>query len=257
MREGGAHLGRIRRELMRLITPGFDLFEIERAALQKIQSVGAVPNFATVKGPSSDGLGRYGFATCLMVNDEVVHVKPRHYELQLGDLVTIDVGLSWKGWQLDTSDSAIVGRPDDRFVSTGRQALKRAIAMATSGRRIGDISRTIQDILERKGYSAVRAYCGHGIGRALHEEPQIFCYLDPPAGTSPSGDLRRSVGRQIAQTPLIQEGMTLAIEVMANEGRWEVVNDPSGWGARTAGSRSAQFEHTVLVTKNGPEILTL
>lgn len=241
MREGGAHLARIRRDLIALLTPGLDLFEIERAAIQKIRAIGAIPNFSSVKG--------YGFATCLMVNDEVVHVKPRHYELHRGDLVTIDVGLAWKEWQLDTSDSAIAGRSNDRFVSTGRQALKRAIAMATPGRRIGDVSRTIQDIVERKGYSAVRAYCGHGIGREIHEEPQIFCYLDPPTGTS--------VGRQIEKTPLIVEGMTLAIEVMMNEGGWEVVNDPSGWGARTKdGSRSAQFEHTVLVASDKPEILT-
>lgn len=234
MREGGTHLARIRRDLIVLLTPGLDLFEIERAALQKIRAAGGVPNFSSVKG--------YGFATCLMVNDEVVHVKPRHYELRRGDLVTIDVGLAWKGWQLDTSDSAIVGLPDDRFISTGRQALRRAIAQATSGRRIGDINRTIQDIVERKGYSAVRAYCGHGIGREIHEEPQIFCYLDRP----------------IEKTPLIEAGMTLAIEVMMNEGGWEVVNDPSGWGARTRdGSRSAQFEHTVLVTSHGPETLTL
>lgn len=233
MREGGRILGRIRRELMGLLRPDLDLMEVEETARKKISEAGATASFVSVKN--------YGFATCLMVNDEVVHIKPRHYELKKGDLVTIDVGLTWKRWQLDTSDSIIVGRENDRFISTGRQALRRAIAMATPGRRIGDISRTIQDVVERHGYSVVRQYCGHGIGREIHEEPQIFCYLDRPAG----------------QTPLMTEGMTLAVEVMMNEGESGVVNDPSGWGARTKdGSRSAQFEHTILVTKDAPEVFT-
>lgn len=234
MREGGRLLGGILRELIGLVKPGIDLWNIETAAQEKIRAVGATPSFETVDN--------YGFATCLMVNDEVVHAKPRHYLVQGADLVTIDVGLAWNGWQLDTSDSVIAKRPDDRFVSTGRHALKAAIAMAVPGRRIGHVSHAMQEIIERHGYSAVRQYCGHGVGRTIHEDPQIPCYLDRP----------------IERTPLITEGMTLAIEVMMNEGRWEVVLDPDGWTARTMdGSRSVQLEHTVLVTKTGPEILTM
>lgn len=233
MREGGAHLARIRRQLLSLLQPGCDLLEVEEEAQRQIRAIGAVANFARVDG--------YGFATCLMVNDEVVHGKPRHYSLQEGDLVTIDVGLEWQGWQLDTADSRLVSQDDDRFLSTARQALKKAISMATVGRHIGHISQAIQRLTEEHGYSVVRNYCGHGIGRKIHEEPQIFCYLDRP----------------VAQTPVITAGMTLAIEVMMNEGAAEVVVGRGGWGTRTAdGSRSVQLEHTVLVTPRGPEILT-
>ena len=234
MREGGALLGRIRKQLMSMLVPGVDLWEIERQAQRLIKNSGAVPNFAKVNN--------YGFATCLMVNEEVVHGKPKHRLVQKGDLVTVDVGLEWQGWQLDTADSRLVGEQDDKFISTGRQALARAILMATPGRRIGHISQAMQKIIEKNGYSAVRQYCGHGIGKELHEGPQIFCFLDRP----------------ISQTETIKEGMTLAVEVMMNEGDWEVAIDKSGWRAVTVdGTRSAQFEHTILVGTTGAEILTL
>lgn len=233
MRAGGHLLGRIRRQLMSLLSPGLDLFEIENQAQLLIRQAGAIPNFAKVNN--------YGFATCLMVNEEVVHSKPKQRLLIAGDLVTVDVGLEWQGWQLDTADSRLVGSEDDKFISTGRQALKKAMSMATPGRRIGQVSQAMQQIIEKNGYSAVRQYCGHGIGRQLHEEPQIFCFLERP----------------INATELIKVGMTLAIEVMMNEGGWEVAVDASGWRATTTdGSRSAQFEHTVLVTNGSPEILT-
>lgn len=233
MREGGHHLGRIRRKLLSMLAPGLDLFEVELQAQKQIRAVGAVPNFSEVDG--------YGFATCLMVNDEVVHVKPRHRILKKGDLVTVDVGLKWHGWHLDTADSILVSEADDRFVSTGRIALTKAIAQAVPGNRVGHMSRAMQKVIDGNGYSSVRKYCGHGIGRSIHEEPQIFCFLDKP----------------IKETMLVKEGMTIAIEVMMNEGRSEVLIEKDGWYSHTAdGSRSAQFEHTVLVTKDGPEILT-
>jgi methionyl aminopeptidase len=216
-----------------MVRPGVDLFEIETSARKLIASAGAIPNFAFVD--------KYGFATCLMVNDEVVHCRPRHYLIVDGDLVTVDVGLEWHGWQLDTADSVLAGRPDDKFIETGRQALNKAIIAARPGNRVGSISKIIQETLEKNGYSAVRQYCGHGLGRQIHEEPQIPCFLDGP----------------VANTPLIRPGMALAIEVMMNEGGYKVVLDKDGWRSRTAdGSRSAQFEHLVLVTTSGPKILT-
>lgn len=231
--KGGSALGNIRRKLTGMVKPGLDLFEIESAARKLITASGAVPNFAFVDN--------YGFATCLMVNDEVVHCRPRHYRIKEGDLITVDVGLEWHGWQLDTADSLLAGRPDDKFVETGRQALNKAIMAAKPGNRVGNISGIIQEILEKNGYSAVRQYCGHGLGRQIHEEPQIPCYLDGPA----------------ADTPLIKAGMVLAVEVMMNEGGHKVVLDKDGWRSRTAdGSRSAQFEHSILVTTTGPKILT-
>lgn len=233
MRTGGKILGDIRRQLIASLKPGLDLFDLELQAQKLIRAAGAVPNFAFVND--------YGFATCLAVNDQAVHSRPRHYILNQGDLVTLDVGLEWHGWQLDTSDSRLVGFPDDRFLSTGRHGLKKAIAMATPGRRIGHISQTIQKIVEAAGFSPVRQFCGHAIGRQIHEDPQIPCFLDRP----------------IEKTPLIETGMALAIEVMMAEGCWELKFDPGGVSSRTAdGSRFLQLEHTVLVTSSGPEILT-
>lgn len=232
--KGGKILGNIRRQLIGMVKPGLDLFEIETSARKLITSAGAIPNFAFVD--------KYGFATCLMVNDEVIHCRPRHYRIADGDLVTVDVGLEWHGWQLDTADSVLAGRPDDKFIETGRQALNKAIIAARPGNRVGGISKIIQETLEKNGYSPVRQYCGHGLGRQIHEEPQIPCFLDGP----------------VANTPLIKPGMALAVEVMMNEGGYKVVLDKDGWRSRTAdGSRSAQFEHSLLVTDDGPKILTL
>ena len=231
--KGGSALGKIRRRLVGMVRPGLDLFDIETAARKLISDSGAIPNFAFVDN--------YGFATCLMVNDEVVHCRPRHYQIIEGDLITVDVGLEWHGWQLDTADSLLAGRADDKFIEIGRQALNKAILAATPGNRVGNISKEIQEVLEKNGYSAIRQYCGHGLGRQIHEEPQIPCYLDGA----------------IIKTPLIKAGMVLAIEVMMNEGGYKVILEKDGWRSRTAdGSRSAQFEHSVLVTTSGPKILT-
>ncbi|MEK9171314.1 MAG: type I methionyl aminopeptidase [Patescibacteria group bacterium] len=231
--KGGSALGNVRRKLVAMVKPGLDLFEIEVEARKLITAAGAVPNFAFVDN--------YGFATCLMINDEVVHSRPRHYQIKEGDLITVDVGLEWHGWQLDTADSLLAGRPDDKFVETGRRALNKAITAARPGARVGNISKIIQETLEKNGYSAVRQYCGHGLGKQIHEDPQIPCYLDGP----------------VVNTPLIKAGMVLAVEVMMNEGGYKVVLDKDGWRSRTAdGSRSAQFEHSILITASGPRILT-
>ena len=232
--EGGRILGNIRRQLIGMVKPGLDLFEIETSARKLITAAGAIPNFAFVD--------KYGFASCLMVNDEVVHCRPRHYRITDGDLITVDVGLEWHGWQLDTADSLLAGRPDDKFIETGRRALKKAVMAAKSGNRIGNISKIIQEILTKNGFSPVRQYCGHGIGRQIHEDPQIPCFLDGP----------------VINTPLIKPGMALAIEVMMNEGGYKVMVEKDGWRSKTAdGYRSAQFEHSILVTDRGPKILTL
>lgn len=231
--KGGSALGNVRRKLVAMVKPGLDLFEIEVEARKLITAVGAIPNFAFVDN--------YGFATCLMINDEVVHSRPRHYQIKEGDLITVDVGLEWHGWQLDTADSLLAGRPDDKFIETGRQALQKAIMAVKPGNRVGNISGIIQETLEKNGYSAVRQYCGHGLGKQIHEDPQIPCYLDGP----------------VVNTPLIKAGMVLAVEVMMNEGGYKVILDKDGWRSRTAdGSRSAQFEHSILITASGPRILT-
>lgn len=234
MSDGGARLGHICRALMEKLHAGTDFLDIEREAKKQILAAGAIPNFAFVN--------HYGFATCLCLNNELIHAKPRHRLLAKGDIATIDIGLTWNGWQLDMADSCIVDGPDDKFLSCGRQALKKAIAMATPGRRIGHISRAMQETIEHGGYGVVRQYCGHTIGKELHEDPQIPCYLDEPIG----------------RTPLIQVGMALAIEVMMTEGNGEVKIGDNDWDVVTVdGSRALQLEHTIFVTEQGPKILTV
>lgn len=234
MSEGGAHLGRLCKTLMRKLHAGVDFMDIEHEARKQILAVGAIPNFAFVNN--------YGFATCLSLNSELIHAKPRHRVLAKGDKATIDIGLTWQGWQLDMADSCLVDSPDDQFLSCGRQALKKAIAMATPGRHIGHISRAMQTIIEDAGYNIVWQYCGHTIGKELHEDPQIPCFLDEP----------------VERTPLLKPGMALAIEVMMAEGEGEVKVAENGWDVITAdGSRALQLEHTVFVTEKGPKILTV
>ena len=165
--------------------------------------------------------------------------------LRAGDLLSIDVGLLWKGWHLDTTGTLIVGGAETadeevrRFAEVGYEVLEAAIVQAKVGNRVGDISAAMQEGIEGAGYSAVREYVGHGLGSQLHMEPMVPCY--GKAGTGPE----------------LKEGMTLAIEVMMNAGGPYVRTLKDGWTVVTKdGSISGQFEHTVAITKSGPKVLT-
>lgn len=243
MAEGGARLGAILQKLLIRAQPGVSLLEIETLADQMIRQAGGEASFKTVKG--------YKWATCLCVNDVVVHGIPTKYQLQEGDLFTIDVGFLYKGFHTDTAWTKIVRREKqeakhtsgvEMFLKVGQEALWKAIDQARVGNRVGHISHTIQKIVEGAGYGIVKTLVGHGVGRELHEAPQV------------PGFLKTSV----ESTPELLAGQTIAIEVIYAMGSGAVVypND-DGWSIGTRdGSPSAVFEHTLAITGNDPIILT-
>jgi len=221
--------------LKQVIAPGITTKELEQIAEEVIRSRGGVPAFKGYRG--------YPASICASVNDEVVHGIPSiDVILREGDIISIDLGVIYEGLIGDAAMTVPVGRVDketERLIRVTEEALYKGIKEARISRRVGDISHAIQRYVESHGFSVVRAFVGHGVGRSLHEEPQIPNFGYPGKG------------------PKLKEGMTLAIEPMVNAGTYEVVIMKDGWTAKTAdGSLSAHFEHTVLVTRNGPEILT-
>jgi methionyl aminopeptidase len=243
-KDGGQKLAFILKALLKGAHPGVKTSDLEKLAEVMIKEAGGHPSFKTVRG--------YKYSTCMCVNDEVVHGIPDDI-LKEGDILCIDVGLLYKEYHTDTawtiriqnSQFRIQNLKDkeiDRFLKTGEETLYKAIKEARVGNRIGHISKVIQDNIEGAGYSVVRSLIGHGVGKQLHEEPQIPGIL--------TGDINN--------TPIIKEGMTLAIEVIYNQGSPDVVyKNNDGWTISTKdGSLSAVFEHTVGVTEEGPVILT-
>jgi methionyl aminopeptidase len=179
---------------------------------------------------------------CTSVNEQVVHGIPSSIKLKEGDVISLDIGVYFNGFYGDAAVTLPVGKIDDnaeRLLAVTEQALETGIAEIVAGNRLSDISSVIQKRVESEGFSVVRNFVGHGIGRELHEDPQIPNFGKPGEG------------------PELREGMTLAIEPMVNAGSWEVDILNDGWTAVTKdGSLSAHFEHTVAVTKNGQSILT-
>ncbi|MGC8779054.1 MAG: type I methionyl aminopeptidase [Candidatus Caldatribacteriaceae bacterium] len=234
LRQSGQILGAVLRKLQDFVVPGVKASSIDYLAEAEIRRLGARPAF----------LGYRGFpaSVCVSLNSEVVHGIPREQVVREGDLVSIDLGVEFEGFYTDAAFSMVVGDGSPlahKLVEVTREALYAGIKKAVPGNRIGDISHVIQTVVEANGFAVVRDLVGHGIGRALHEEPQI-----PNFG-------RRSQG------PLIEEGMALAIEPMVNEKSYRIRVLEDGWTIVTEdGGLSAHFEHTVLVTDGKPEILT-
>jgi methionyl aminopeptidase len=223
-------------ELAAAAVPGVSTAELDALARARTLARGATPAF----------LGYHGYpaSLCVSVNDEVVHGIPSAARVLCeGDVVGLDYGAVLDGWYGDAARTVPVGRVDAaaaRLLSAGEEALARAVAAARPGATTGDVGATVQAYVEAQGYSVVRDFVGHGIGRRLHEPPQL-----PNFG-------RRGTG------VLLRPGMVLALEPMVNAGGAEVEQLDDGWTAVTAdGSLSVHFEHTVAVTENGPEILTL
>lgn len=240
MQEGGRVLGAVLAELLETTQPGTTLLDIETLAQKRIKEAGMKPSFSTVAD--------YKWATCLCVNDVIVHGIPTGYALVEGDLLTIDIGLINKEYHTDTAWSKVVKGPSyiippttSVFLETGKRALKEAIAQARPGNHVGHISQTLQRIVEGAGYGIVKPLVGHGIGKTLHEEPQI------------PGFLRGAVEK----TPKLQSGMTIAIEVIYAMGNPTVYYHEDGWSIATRDhSLSAVFEQTVAVTDAEPLIIT-
>lgn len=236
MREGGRKLGTILEDLLAFSQSGVVLMDIEKHACELIEKSGATASFKTVPG--------YKWATCLNVNEVVVHGIPTQYVLKDGDILTIDIGLMYKGFHTDTAGTKIIGSStkNEKFLEIGREALNKAIQTAIIGNRIGDISKVVQETIEGAGYSIVKSLVGHGIGRDLHEEPQIPNFLRGA----------------IENTLPLKEGMTIAIEPIYAAGKGDIVYDNTdGWTLVTRDrSLTSVFEHTLAITAAGPLTLT-
>jgi methionyl aminopeptidase len=236
MAEGGQIVGKILRIMKTVVKPGITTFQIEAEAQRLSEQFGIVPAFKGYSG--------YPAAICVSVNEEVVHGIPSEKrKLKEGDIVSLDFGAYHKGFYSDSAVTLPVGRIGSQarnLLEVTRTALHKGIQAAVVGNRIGDVAHAVQSHVEGNGYSVVKVFVGHGIGKNLHEEPQI-----PNFGESRQG-------------ALLKEGMALAIEPMVNAGGDSVRVLEDGWTAVTTdGSLSAHFEHTVAVTENGPRILTV
>jgi methionyl aminopeptidase len=235
MRRAGRLVGHTLSTLVEALRPGITLLELDTQAERVIRDGGGIPSF----------LGYHGFPAtlCLSPNDWIVHGIPNGYVLKEGDILSIDCGAIVDGWHGDAAVTVPVGRVDDaarRLIETTERAMWAGIAQVRAGNRLSDIGHAVEKVAAAPGYGVVREYVGHGIGTRMHEEPQVPNYGRPGRG------LR------------LEAGLVLAIEPMVNEGgpSSRVLDD--GWTVVTLdGSRSAHFEHTVAITPEGPEVLTL
>ena len=235
MREACRLSAVVLKELAAQVRPGVTTGELDAFAGERMRELGVKSAFF--------GYGGFPGQTCISLNEEVVHGIPGSRVVNAGDLVSLDVGVAVDGFIGDNATTVRVGAVDpesERLCAVCAASLAAAIGAARAGRRLGDVGHAVQALVESAGFSVVRDYCGHGVGRKLHEEPQIPNYGQPGKG------------------PELKPGMTLAIEPMVNQGTFRVETLPNGWTVRTRDrKRSAHFEHTVLVVADGPaEILT-
>lgn len=242
--KGGQKLKKVLDKALNLVSPGVKLNEIEAFVWKEIEKEGGEPAFAKVPG--------YKWATCININDGIVHGIPGDYEVKDGDIVSVDVGILYKGWNTDMCRTLCVRtqtskrktqsyESKERFLKTGERALQEAINQVKPGNRIGHISQTIQKAVENAGYNCLQTLTGHGVGKELHEPPQIPCFLD----------------KDISLTPMIKMGMVLAIEVIYTMGSPEKITDNDGWTIRMKdGKISAVFEKTIAVVDDGYLVCT-
>ncbi|MEK7517861.1 MAG: type I methionyl aminopeptidase [Patescibacteria group bacterium] len=245
MRRGGQILAEALSEVLEQISPGVTELDIDKLTEKLILKQGGEPAFKKVEG--------YRNTICVSTNDVVVHGVPTSYQFKEGDIVGIDCGVYYKGFNTDMAETVRVSTNSkqqatsnkdeiDEFLKTGMMALQSGIQEARVGNRVGHISKAIQKMVEGAGYSVVKSLIGHGIGRNLHEEPEVPGFLDSA----------------LEKTPKLREGMTIAIEVIYNMGKHDVTYAGSdGWTIKTKdNSLSGLFERTVAITDNGPLVLT-
>lgn len=252
MRKGGEIAARAMKKVLASVKPGVSLVELDKIAEEEIKRLGGESSFKSVPG--------YKYTTCLTVNEEVVHGLPRDIKLAEGDVLGVDLGALYQGWHTDMAWTVLVQNQEsrippearlakggknqeweerERFIRVGEETLWKTLKQARNGKRIGDISSSIQSGVESAGYAVVKSLAGHGVGRRNHEEPEI-----PEYGTKGTG-LK------------LHAGMTLAIEVIFTAGRGELIEKADGWTLAAAdGSLGGLFEMTVIVTRGEPEILT-
>ncbi len=238
MKEGGKRLKNIVREFMPTIRAGMTTKEIDEKAESLIGKYGGEPSFKKVPG--------YHWTICIPINEQVVHTPPSKRRLANGDIVTVDIGMFYKGFHTDYADTIVVGENNNHkifhFLETGKKALYKAIDQARAGNRIGHISQTIEQEIYGNGYKVVKELTGHGIGRGLHEDPYVFGFLDVP----------------LEKTVRIRPGLVIAIEVIYSMGSEQFEYEKeSEWSVITKDkSLSACFEHTVAITEEETLILT-
>jgi methionyl aminopeptidase len=234
MREVGQMVYAVHQELAKAIAPGVTTAELDALAESLIRKLGGTPTFK----------GYHGFpaSICASVNEEVVHGIPGKRKLQEGDIIAIDLGITYKGYVGDSAYTHPVGKvsPENmRLLDVTRTALEKAIEQCYPGKRLGDIGHAVQSYVEAHGFSVVRDFVGHGIGANMHEDPQVPNFGLPGTGKE------------------LKPGMVLAIEPMVNAGSWEVKVLADNWTVVTVDrSNSAHFEHTVAITEHGPLVLT-
>ncbi|EFI85300.1 Methionine aminopeptidase 1 [Listeria grayi] len=234
MKKAGDILVATHKEIKKLIKPGITSWDLEVFADEFIRKHDAIPE--------QKGFEGYEYAICASINDEICHGFPRKKKLNEGDLITVDMVVNHHGALADSAWSYGVGEVSEevaRLMEVTRKSLYLGIEQAQVGNRIGDIGHAIQSYVESQNLSVVREFIGHGIGPTMHEKPEVPHYGNPGKG------------------PRLKEGMVITIEPMVNTGGWKAKMDDNGWVARTVdGSLSAQYEHTLAITKDGPEILT-
>ncbi len=236
MRQGGIILNEILMKLIENISEGVNASFLNGLAEKLMENYKVYPAFKNYRG--------YPYSVCVSVNDEVIHGFPNENKIfKEGDLVSIDIGINYNGYFVDMAYTIPVGDVDEekrKLLDVGEKTLFQAIKEARIGNRVGNISNTIESNAYKNGYSVVKAFIGHGVGRKLHEEPEV-----PNFGPKDNG-------------PFLKEGMTIAIEPMICIGSGEVYVDKDGWTVKTKDKKSSvHFEHTVAITENGPLILTL
>lgn len=238
MQEGGRILRKVVDALKKIIKVGMSTQEIDDRAERLIKKFGGQSSFNQVKD--------YRWSTCLPVNEEIVHTPPSKRILENGDVLTLDIGVYFKGFHTDFAETFVVGGSKDekikKFLQVGEEALYKAIKKLKKGNRLGDVSKTIEEEIQGHGYFVIKQLTGHGIGRSLHEDPYVLGYLDRP----------------VNQTQIIKPGLTVAIEVIYSMGTEEMAHSDDGsWTIRTKdGSLSACFEHSLAVTDQDTVILT-
>ena len=234
LRESNLLVGMTLGELAKWIAPGITTLKLDKIAEEFIRDHGAVPGFL--------GYGGFPNTLCVSVNEQIVHGIPSNYELKDGDIVSIGCGTLKNGFNGDSAYTFCVGEVAydvRRLLKTTKESLYLGIEQAVEGKRVGDISNAVQTYCEKKGYSVVRELCGHGVGKRLHEDPEV-----PNYG-------RRGCG------PLLKSGMVIAIEPMINLGSRNIVIERDGWTTRTRDRKpSAHFEHTVAVREGKADILS-
>ncbi len=235
MRRAGRVTAETVERLMEAVRPGMTTADLDALAEESIRSEGCTPSFKGYRG--------FPASICTSVNDQVVHGIPSPRVLREGDLISLDVGAVWDGYHGDSAVTVFVGSPPsdvaEKLVRVTEDSLDAAISQIKMGARLSDLGHAVQQVVEGAGFSVVREYVGHGIGRALHEDPQIPNYGDPGRG------------------PVMNRGLVIAVEPMVNAGDWRTRVLADRWTVVTAdGSLSAHFEHTIAVTDEGVDVLT-